>query len=168
MFGGLPCRFWPGSWRGPFQGGVDEDLSPLPPLLHAYEVIVMKKTFALQSPGKETQRVVEAVKNDVRKYVKRERRKPLPEGVDFWDFDCKVGISKNETTVRHLAEVTGAIDAIAAEGRTDVYVEILAKPGHRTKKPVEAVPGGEVVASPDLSPTDELTPGGNPKALIQQ
>ena len=103
----------------------------------------MKKTFALHSPGKENQRVVEAIKSDVRKYVKRERRKALPEGVDFWDFDCRVGPNKTEPAIKHLAEVTGAIEAIAADGSGEVYVEILVKPGHRTKKAVELPPGSE-------------------------
>ena len=51
----------------------------------------MKKTFPLHVPGKEDVRVVEAIKVTVAKYVKRERRKTLPEEVDFWDFQCKVG-----------------------------------------------------------------------------
>ena len=51
----------------------------------------MKKVFPFSAPGHQPPRVVAAIKSDVRKYVKRERRKPLPEGVDFWDFDCKVG-----------------------------------------------------------------------------
>ena len=46
----------------------------------------MKKTFPLHVPGKEDPRVVEAIKVTLTKYVKRERRKKLPEGVDFWDF----------------------------------------------------------------------------------
>src|ERR1700712_4596653 len=104
----------------------------------------MKKTFALSAPEKDNQRVVEAVKNEIRKYVKRERRKTLPDGVDFWDFDCMVGPDKVEPTVRHLAEVTATIDTIAASGASAVYVEILAKPGHRTKKPVAPLPGEEL------------------------
>ena len=120
----------------------------------------MKKTFALSAPGKANQRVVEAVKNDVRKYVKRERRKSLPEGVDFWDFDCKVGPDKTEPAIKHLAEVTAAIDAIAAAGGTEVYVEIISKPGHRTKKPVEltaGAPGSEPLGGgpENPSPPDE-------------
>lgn len=97
----------------------------------------MKKTFALHLAGKDDQRVLEAVKNDIRKYVKRERRKALPEGVDFWDFDCKVGDLKTEPAVTHLAEVTDAIAAIAAQGGVEAYVEILAKPGRRMPKPAE-------------------------------
>ncbi len=112
----------------------------------------MKKTFPLSAPGKDNQRVIEAVKNDVRKYVKRERRKPLPEGVDFWDFDCKVGATETESVVKHLAEVTDAIDAIAAGEGTKVYVEILAKPGHRAKRIVETPPVSDpATPGPELS-----------------
>jgi hypothetical protein len=99
----------------------------------------MKKTFQLHAAGKDDQRVVEAVKNEVRKYVKRERRKALPAGVDFWDFDCRVGSDPAAAAVKHLAEMAPAIDQAAKDGAVEVYVEILAKPGHRTKKPVEPV-----------------------------
>ena len=103
----------------------------------------MKKTFPLHEPGKDDPRVVEAIKNDVRKYVKRERRKALPEGVDFWDFNCKVGRDKEAPETKLLPEVAGAIDAAAEAGGTEVYVEILAAPGHR----IPRVPA-PVVASP--------------------
>ena len=109
----------------------------------------MKKTFQLHEPGKADQRVIEAIKNDVRKYVKRERRKALPADVDFWDFDCRVGLEPATAQVKHLAEVAAAIDAVAVtEGATGVYVEILAKPGHRAKKaPVVTAPEGGIVAA---------------------
>jgi Family of unknown function (DUF6172) len=97
----------------------------------------MKKTFKLHEPGKADERVAEAIKHEVRKYVKRERRKALPAGVDFWDFDCKVGADQAEPEMKHLAEVASAIEAIArSDGPVTVYVEILAKPGHRLKKAV--------------------------------
>ena len=138
------------------------ELSPLGPA-SCYDHREMKKTFALHLPGKDDQRVLEAVKNDVRKYVKRERRKALPEGVDFWDFDCKVGDSKAEPAVKHLAEVVDAIDAIAVTEATEVYVEILAKPGRRTPKPVE--PASAETETPlglDESPsTDSSSPQGD-------
>ena len=94
-------------------------------------------TFQLHSPGKDDRRVVEAVKNEVRKYVKRERRKTLPPGVDFWDFNCRVGPDKAAPQVKHLAEVAPAIDQAAKDNASEVYVEILATPGYRTKKAVE-------------------------------
>lgn len=101
----------------------------------------MKKTFPLKHPAKADARVVEDVIHDVRKYVKRERRKALPEGVDFWDFDCRVGGGGAEPSAVHLAEVVPAIEAAAKAGAENVYVEILAKPGVRTKKPEVVAPG---------------------------
>jgi Family of unknown function (DUF6172) len=112
----------------------------------------MKKTFPLQQPGQADARVLEAIKQDVRRYVKRERRKPRSTGVDFWDFDCRVGVNQAPPTPKHLAEVIPAIEAAAkAEGTLSVFVEILAKPGHRTKKPVAAaVDGGGAATEPPV------------------
>jgi len=55
----------------------------------------MKKTFQLQVEGKHPDRLLEAIKHDIRKYLKRERRRDLPEGADFWDFDCKFGLTED-------------------------------------------------------------------------
>ncbi len=95
----------------------------------------MKKTFPLTSPDHQPPRVVASIKNDVRKYLKRERKKKLPEGVDFWDFDCRVGMGDATPIIKHVEEITASIDAAAAAESSSVYIEILAKPGHRTSKP---------------------------------
>ncbi len=94
----------------------------------------MKKNFPLEVPGHQPPRVIEAIKSDVRKYIKRERRKALPEGVDFWDFDCKVGAGEEPPEPKHVEEVVPAIGEAAAKQLGSVYVEILAKPGHRRSK----------------------------------
>ncbi len=94
----------------------------------------MKKTFPLTSPNHQPARVVEQIKSDVRKYLKRERKKPLPEGVDFWDFTCKVGHGEAAPEARHVEEIVPAIDQAAASASASVYIEILATPGHRQKK----------------------------------
>ncbi len=93
----------------------------------------MKKTFPLHISGKEDQRVVEAIKLTLTKYVKRERRKTLPEGGDFWDFQCKVGAESDTAATTQLSDLPKAVDAIAAANGAEVYVEILASPGHRVK-----------------------------------
>lgn len=95
----------------------------------------MKKTFPLHIPGKEDVRVAEAIKVTVAKYVKRERRKTLPEGVDFRDFRCKVGADCATAADTHLTAVSKAIDEVGAAGAAEAYVEIVACPGHRAKKP---------------------------------
>lgn len=94
----------------------------------------MKKTFPFSVPGHQPPRVVESIKNDVRKYLKRERRKALPEGVDFWDFKCRVGQGEGEPAPKHVEELIPAIDEAAASGCASVYIEILSAPGHRKGK----------------------------------
>jgi hypothetical protein len=95
----------------------------------------MKKTFKLTDPDKAPARQVDSVKFEISKYIARERRKPLSTGVDFWDFDCKIGKDENSPTVIHVAEINKSIDKIVTEKSEHFYIEILAKAGHRTSKP---------------------------------
>ena len=88
----------------------------------------MKKTFPLQVPGKNDQRVLESLKNEVRKYVRREQRKTPPEGFNRWEFACRVGPDAATAAPRLLSEVIAAIEATAKAGGAAVYVEILANP----------------------------------------
>jgi hypothetical protein len=97
----------------------------------------MKKTFALAVEGKNPDRVLEAVKHEIRKYLRRERRRDLPEGVDFLDFDCRFGRDSTSAETVQLPTLIGQIDLAARDGAKSVYVEILAKPGHRTPRPPE-------------------------------
>lgn len=97
----------------------------------------MKKNFKLTDPKIKTARLVEAIKHEVRKYLKRERRKPLKDGVDFWDFDCKFGEKEETANVIHVAEIDKHINKAETDGMEAFYLEILAKPGIRTKKPKE-------------------------------
>jgi hypothetical protein len=93
--------------------------------------VSMKKTFPLQAPGKEDARVRDKIRHEVNKYVRRSRRKEIPEGFAQWDFTCKVGATPEAAAPLALKEVAGAIDAVAEVGATAVYVEIEAVPGQR-------------------------------------
>ena len=94
----------------------------------------MRKIFQLHVEGKNRDRVLDAVKHEIRKYIKRERRRDLPEGADFWDFDCRFGRTKEAAEVAHLSALTGLINEVAAEGGEQFYVEIIAKPAKRTPR----------------------------------
>jgi hypothetical protein len=100
----------------------------------------MKKTFKLNIEGKNRDRVLEAVKHEIRKYVKRERRRELPEGVDFWDFDCRFGTTEADAVVVHFATLTERIDAVAKDAGDQFYVEILASHGRRQTRPAGVEP----------------------------
>ncbi|MDD2546879.1 MAG: DUF6172 family protein [Burkholderiaceae bacterium] len=98
----------------------------------------MRKTFLLQVEGKHPDRVLDAVKHEIRKYIKRERRRDLPAGADFWDFDCRFGRTQEAAEGAHLSALIGLIDTVVQEGGPQFYVEILAKPGHRQARPADA------------------------------
>ena len=98
----------------------------------------MRKTYLLNIEGKNRDRLLDASKHDIRKYVKRERSRPLPTGVDFWDFDCKFGHSEAAAAVVHFATLMGLIDTAAKEGAEQFYVEVITKHGHRAARPANA------------------------------
>lgn len=91
----------------------------------------MKKTFELTHPKIKLARRVDAVKFEIKKYLKRERNKSLPAGADYWDFDCKFGLTEAEAEVMHVSEFNKRIDQTQQANATSFYVEILAKPATR-------------------------------------
>ena len=91
----------------------------------------MKKTFNLTHPKIKVARMVDSVKYEIKKYLKRERNKQLPEDAGYWDFDCRFGPSEDNAASLHVTEINKRIDQAEADGLTSFYVEILAKPGKK-------------------------------------
>ena len=115
----------------------------------------MKKTYPLRVEGKHPDRVLDAVKHDIRKYFKRERSRPVPAGADFWDFDCRVGASADSAEAVRVGGVIEAVDALARAGAAAVYVEILSK--HGVRVPAPAKPEAEQDAAPEGDDDQDLT-----------
>lgn len=93
----------------------------------------MKKLFPLTHPRIQPERLVDSIRAEVNKYIKRERKKPLPEGVDFRDFDCRVGASAETAETVHVSAVSKAIGAALEAEHESVYVELIPKPRKRIK-----------------------------------
>lgn len=91
----------------------------------------MQKNFPLQLPGRDDARVRDKIRQEINKYVRRERRKKLPEECDLWEFNCRVGASRETAEAKPLKEVGAVIDTVGATGAASVYVEIIAVPGRR-------------------------------------
>jgi len=108
----------------------------------------LRKTYVLSVQGKSRDRLLEASKHDIRKYVKRERSRPLPAGVDYWDFDCRFGASEAAAAVVHFATLMSLIDTLASEGGEQFYVEIVTRHGLRTARPRVANADAHSAASP--------------------
>ena len=91
----------------------------------------MKKIFELTHPKIKPARMIEAVRRDVKKYLKRENRKSLPDDFDCWVFDCKFGPSEDKAEVILSSEISKCISEAEAEKIKSFYLEILARPGHK-------------------------------------
>lgn len=91
----------------------------------------MKKTFILIHPKKTKDRLFESAVHEVKKYIKRETNKELPEEFDIWKFDCKFGKNQEESKIITRDEITGCINSAKAESLDSFYLEILAKPGKK-------------------------------------
>ena len=88
----------------------------------------MKKIFSFTDEKKHEDRVLEAIKNDIRKYIKREKKKKLADAkMTYWDFDCRVGESEPTAQKVEFEALIKAVDNIKEAGSSVCYVEILAK-----------------------------------------
>ena len=93
----------------------------------------MKKIFKLQQENKNPDRLLEAVKYEIRKYLKRERKKKLPEDAAFWDFDCRFGQNSDETQSVSASGIITALDDAKNAGWPHCYIEIIAKAAYKVK-----------------------------------
>jgi len=91
----------------------------------------MKKTFALTHEKIATPRLVEAIKHEINKYLKRERRRALPSGADFWAFDCRFGADAENAQEVHVAEINKHISQAETDGLASFYLEVIARPEAR-------------------------------------
>lgn len=98
---------------------------------------LLKKIFPLQSDTKQPERVVDAIKHEIRKYLKRERNKKLPEGAPFWIFECRIGSNEASAKEVLMQNLIAAIDTASSEKWSECFVEIVARPAKNLKAPEE-------------------------------
>ena len=94
----------------------------------------LKKTYQLTSEKKEPARVIEAIKNDIRKYIKREKRKALPEGMNVWNIDCKFAQDDAEPVTIEFQDITKCIDEAAELNCKSIYLELLSSAIKKERK----------------------------------
>lgn len=92
----------------------------------------MKKTFSLRHERIKTPRLADAIRHEIKQYLKKERKKELPDNVDFWDFACRFGKDKTSSEEINLSEINDCIAHAEEIKLESFYLEIVAKPGQRT------------------------------------
>ena len=105
----------------------------------------MKKTYQLTATNKEPARVVEAIKNEIRKYIKREKRKTLPEGMNVWNIDCKFAKDDAQPETIAFVDITKCIDEAAELNCKSIYLELISSPIKKERKIEENILEEEVM-----------------------
>ncbi len=103
----------------------------------------MRKTFALTHPKIKTARLVDSIKHEIKKYLARERRKKLPEGADYWTFDCQFGASQDSAEDVYVSELSKRIDGAVERDLPEFYVVILARAAIYEERPAAQESDGE-------------------------
>ncbi len=99
----------------------------------------MKKTFLLTDAKKDPQRVLDSIKHNIRKYIKREKRKPLPKDSNFWKIDCKFGKTEESSVEIRFEDVMKNISEASEQNLESFYIELIAQPGTMNFKKKERV-----------------------------
>lgn len=87
----------------------------------------MKKTFQLTDENKKQARVIENIKHQIKKYVKRERSKKLPNQNSRWEFDCKFGKSATDCMSVIVPDISKLLDIAQEQEWSECYIEIVSK-----------------------------------------
>jgi len=88
----------------------------------------MKKIFKIKQEKLKPERAVDAIKNELRKYTKREKKKDLPnKKTMYWDFECKFGKSADLAQACSFDEIISQLNRVVAEDWSECYVEVIAK-----------------------------------------
>lgn len=113
----------------------------------------MKKVFKLTQENKHPDRVLDSIKYDIRRYLKRERSKKLPKEAIFWEFDCMFGKSSDTAESINASAIIDALDKAKEEGWEEFYIEIISKPSDKVKK--KSLPKEESDTTEDEDSTEE-------------
>jgi len=99
----------------------------------------LKKTFLLTDPKKEPERVLDSIKHDIRKYIKREKRKELSSGSNFWKINAKFGKSEESSIEIRFVDIMKNISEASTQNWDSFYIELISEAGTMNFKKKEKV-----------------------------
>ena len=112
----------------------------------------MKKTFLLTDEKKDPQRVLDSIKHNIKKYIKREKRKVLPEGSNFWKINCKFGHNKDNAVEIRYEDLMKNISEASTQNLDSFYLELIAEArtmNFKKKEKVVEVESDEIIGLED-------------------
>jgi len=88
----------------------------------------MKKVFKIKQEKLKPERAVDAIKNELRKYTKREKKKDLPnKKTMYWDFECKFGKNSELASSCTFDEIISQLNDVIEADWEECYIEVMAK-----------------------------------------
>lgn len=87
----------------------------------------MKKIFKLREGDKNPDRIVEKIKHQLRKYLRREKKKKLESLNGFWDFNCRFGIDEENSKKVSFNDIIQLLDKAREDKLMECYIEIVAE-----------------------------------------
>jgi hypothetical protein len=103
----------------------------------------LKKTFLLTDAKKDPQRVLDSIKNNIRKYIKREKRKELPEGSNFWKINCKFGDTEASAVEIRFEDIMKNINEASERKLESFYIELISEAATMNFKKKEVIESEE-------------------------
>jgi len=87
----------------------------------------LKKKFLLTDEKKDPQRVLDSIKHNIRKYIKREKRKELPEGTNFWKINCKFGKNEENLLEIRFEDIMKSINEASEQNLESFCIELTSQ-----------------------------------------
>ncbi len=116
----------------------------------------MKKTFLLTDAKKNPQRVLDSIKHNIRKYIKREKRKPLPEGSNFWKINCKFGQTQESAVEIRFEDMMKNINEASQLNLDSFYIELISEAGTMNFKKIESIKNEDKEKVQDETKLDDV------------
>lgn len=114
----------------------------------------MKKTYKLVDEKRNIERIIEAIKYDVRKYIKREKNKKNTSDEFVWKFNCKSAVTEEDAESISFLDITKTIDAVATSKDETFYIEIVVYEEQRPAK-VEKVILEKIEETEEVEETED-------------
>ena len=86
----------------------------------------MKKKFLLKEENKNSDRLLESIKYQIRKYIKREKRKANSDEDTILRFACKFAKDDEEIETISFTDITKCINEASQKDCESFYIEIIA------------------------------------------
>ena len=86
----------------------------------------MKKIFKLQETEQNPDRILEKIKHQLRRYLRREKKKDIKALNSFLEFECRFGQDEKSSKKVSFNDIIQLLDKTREDDWKECYIEIVA------------------------------------------